>query len=93
MHRPRPLRSLLASLLLLLALPVHADWQQHDWDVMGTRASVSLWSESNAAPLFQQLEAEIERLNQLLSPWVEDSELARLNQRGHEKPQTINPEF
>ena len=48
MHRPRPLRSLLASLLLLLALPVHADWQQHDWDVMGTRASVSLWSESNA---------------------------------------------
>lgn len=93
MHRPRPLHSLFASLLLLLALPVHADWQQHGWDVMGTRANLSIWSEDNAAPLFQQLETEMERLNQLLSPWVESSELAQLNLHGHEKPQAISPEF
>jgi len=93
MHYPRPFRPLLASLLLLLALPLHADWQQHDWDVMGTRASLSVWSEKDAAPLFQQLETEMERLNQLLSPWVESSELAQLNLHGHEKPQAISPEF
>jgi len=93
MHYPRPFRPLLASLLLLLALPLHADWQQHDWDVMGTRASLSVWSENDAAPLFQQLETEMERLNQLLSPWVESSELAQLNLHGHEKPQAISPEF
>lgn len=93
MHRPCPLRSLFACLLLLLSLPLHANWQQHDWDVMGTRASVSLWSEDDAAPLFRQLETEMERLNQLLSPWVDDSELARLNRHGHEKPQAISAEF
>ena len=93
MHYPRPFRPLLASLLLLLALPLHADWQQHDWDVMGTRASLSVWSEKDAAPLFQQLETEMERLNQLLSPWVESSELAQLNLHGHEKPQAISTEF
>ncbi|MBL4571374.1 MAG: FAD:protein FMN transferase [Alcanivorax sp.] len=93
MHRPRPLRSLFACLLLLLSLPLHANWQQHDWDVMGTRASVSLWSEDDAAPLFQQLETEMERLNQLLSPWVKNSELAQLNRHGHETAQAISAEF
>ena len=93
MHCPRPLLSLLVCLPLLLSFPVHADWQQHSWDVMGTRASISLWSEDDAAPLFQQLETEMERLNQLLSPWIDDSELARLNRQGHEAPQAISPEF
>ncbi len=93
MLRPHPLRALFACLVLLLSLPVYANWQQHHWDVMGTRASVSLWSEDDATDLFQQLETEMERLNQLLSPWVDDSELARLNRLGHKAPQTISPEF
>ncbi|MCG8392239.1 MAG: FAD:protein FMN transferase [Pseudomonadales bacterium] len=84
---------LLATFFLLLSLPLHADWQQHDWDVMGTRASVTLWSEQDATPLFHKLEQEMERLNRLLSPWVESSELARLNREAHHSPQPVSAEF
>lgn len=81
------------ALLLLLAMPAQARWQQQDWDVMGTRASVTLWSEQDAAPLFDALKEEMARLNALLSPWVESSELARVNARAGETTQTISAEF
>ena len=90
----RPSARLLAgSLLVALCMPVFAQWQQHQWDIMGTRASVTLWSPTPAAPLFRTLENEMARLNQLLSPWVEDSELAQLNRLAASKPQTISAEF
>lgn len=80
-------------LLLLLATPAQAQWQQRDWDVMGTRASVTLWSEQDAAPLFDALKEEMARLNALLSPWVDTSELARINAHAGETTQTISVEF
>ncbi|MCG8438421.1 MAG: FAD:protein FMN transferase [Pseudomonadales bacterium] len=86
-------RLLVGSLLVALCSPVFAQWQQHQWDVMGTRASVTLWSTAPAAPVFRKLEKEMARLNQLLSPWVEDSELARLNRKAASEPQTISDEF
>ena len=81
------------ALLLLLAMPAQAQWQQQDWDVMGTRASVTLWTEQDAAPLFDALKEEMARLNALLSPWVESSELARVNAHAGETTQTISLEF
>lgn len=89
-------RALLSALLLFSSLLPHsalAQWQQHQWDVMGTRASVTLWSEQDAAPLFAALEKEMSRLNMLLSPWVEDSELAKVNRLAASEPQTISAEF
>lgn len=80
-------------LLLLISSLVHADWQHHRWDVMGTRASVTLWADDDASPLFGQLEEEMDRLNRLLSPWVDDSELAQLNRQGSESPQAVSAEF
>ncbi|EKF75838.1 membrane protein [Alcanivorax hongdengensis A-11-3] len=79
--------------LLALSLPAQARWQQEQWDVMGTRASITLWSEQDAAPLFEQLKQEMTRLNRLLSPWIESSELARVNAHAAEQVQTISPEF
>ena len=49
------LRPLLTLLLFLPGL-LQAQWQEHQWDVMGTRASVTLWSEQEAAPLFEALD-------------------------------------
>lgn len=89
----RLITQMIAPLLVLLALPTHAQWQQQDWDVMGTRASITLWSEQDATPLFLALKEEMARLNTLLSPWVETSELARVNARAAEKTQTISVEF
>lgn len=89
----RPMLLCLLLLPCLLPSPARAEWQQHQWDVMGTRASVTLWSEQSAAPLFAALEAEMSRLNQLLSPWIADSELARLNRSAATAPQTVSGEF
>ncbi len=83
--------------LILSLLPLSAvaedRWQQHEWDVMGTRASVTLWAEQDAAPLFAALEAELSRLNELLSPWIESSELARVNREAATSAQTVSAEF
>ena len=87
--------SLLITLLVAALIPrlAVAQWQEHQWDVMGTRASVTLWAERDASSLFADLEAEMARLNQLLSPWIENSELARLNRHAAESPQTVSREF
>ncbi|MZR63558.1 FAD:protein FMN transferase [Alcanivorax sp. DP30] len=90
------LRPFLLSLVLLPCLlpsPARAEWQQHQWEVMGTRASVTLWSEQDASPLFAALEAEMSRLNQRLSPWIDDSELATLNRKASKTPQTVSAEL
>lgn len=79
--------------LVLFTLPAQAQWQRHQWEIMGTRASVTLWSEQEAGPLFLALEQEMQRLNDLLSPWVADSELARVNQLAHQAPQQVSAEF
>lgn len=89
----RPLFVILLSLPALFPASARAEWQQHQWEVMGTRASITLWSEEDAAPLFQALEKEMARLNALLSPWEDDSELARLNRLAGYATQTVSAEF
>ncbi|NVK88274.1 MAG: FAD:protein FMN transferase [Gammaproteobacteria bacterium] len=81
--------------VLLLANPVAAEWYRHDFNVMGTSASVELWSENQqqADLLIAQVVAEMERINQLLSPYIESSELYRVNQLAATEAQNISPEF
>lgn len=71
-----------ALLLSLLPFLVRADWYSYDFDVMGTRASVELWAESSAVaqPSFNLVEAEMRRIELLMSPYIESSELSRINQ-------------
>ncbi len=75
---------LLALLLSVLVsgIPVAvADWHRHEFDVMGTRASVELWHEQpeRARQAMQAVEAEMRRIDAAMSPWKPDSELSRVN--------------
>lgn len=82
-------------LLVLLPLAAAASWVEDSWDVMGTRASVQLWhdDEGEGQRLIAAVRAEFERLNALLSPWIADSELARLNRVAHQQPVKVSAEF
>jgi len=89
----------LACLVLLLGSTAHADWQRSHWDVMGTRATLEFWRDAPVAnhngvdPVEQAVRDEFARINQLLSPWIAESELAQVNARAVQQPVEISPEF
>lgn len=71
------------GLYLLLSLSAHsaaAQWHRQAFQTLGTQAYIELWSEqNNAADVILQVQAEFERINQLMSPYISSSELSILN--------------
>jgi thiamine biosynthesis lipoprotein len=83
----RPLRNRLrvfALAVLLTGSPtsVLADWQQQQRDIMGTRISVELWHDDPgmAADCSTRVFAEMDRINALMSSYLESSELSFINE-------------
>lgn len=74
---------------------VQAEWFSREEAIMGTRVFVELWSEDSvrAADLMQQVMTEMERINLLMSPYKEASELAQVNARAASGPVTISREM
>lgn len=86
---------LLSAALLFLALPLAAAWHQHDGEAMGTRIHVELWHEQPevAQAAIAAVMAEMVRIDQLMSPWIASSELARINREASSGWLTISPEM
>lgn len=90
---------MIACLLLLFSGGAYSEWVSTQWDVMGTRATLEFWRDtpptgaSSEDPLVRAVQAEFQRLNDLLSPWQESSELARVNAQAAQQPVTISAEF
>lgn len=84
----------LATLLTCLPCAVQAEWLTSQWDTMGTRAQVELWQEAQEGDAaIESVRAEFERLEQMLSPWIESSELAQVNALAAQSPVAISEEF
>lgn len=63
---------------------------------MGTRVYVELWwagDKSRAEQLLDQVMEEMERINRLMSPWVEQSELYRINDQAASGPVKVSDEM
>ncbi len=71
----------LSVVTLLLSLSSHAAWHSHQFDVMGTRAAIELWSEDRdaAAQHFARVEGEMRRIEALMSSYIDSSEVSQLN--------------
>jgi thiamine biosynthesis lipoprotein len=86
-------------LLLLLGLLIQADtWAQWVSDraaIMGTRVSVQLWHPDNqrATALIDEVFAEFRRIDRLMSPYIEESELSLLNREAALRAVTISSEL
>lgn len=93
----------LSRLLVLICLGissgyscfVNAQWHEKTFHVMGTQAQVQLWHENNAqaAYLIKAVEDEMERINQAMSPYINTSELSKVNQNAAKQPVVISQEL
>ncbi|KKO44079.1 thiamine biosynthesis protein ApbE [Arsukibacterium ikkense] len=81
--------------LLLLTSPAQAQWHRLPFQTMGTEAYVELWAEDDAKgqALLHGVQAEFERINQLMSPYISSSELSLLNREAAARPVTISSEL
>lgn len=89
------LHILCISLAVLATSNVHAAWKNHEFDVMGTRASVELWLEKgqNESALFNAVEVEMQRIEQLMSPYIARSELSAINRLNKNEKLLISNEM
>jgi thiamine biosynthesis lipoprotein len=82
-------------MLMLLMESACAGWLRDDADVMGTRISVELFH-SDPALARQGIDTvlrEMRRIDTSMSPYIESSELTRLNATAHERPFSASEEL
>lgn len=93
------MRTSLILLSLLLSLPAFANWHNDEQDIMGTRISVTLWSEDDAQgkAAVAAVMDEMRRIDAEFSPYIETSQLSRANRLAPkataQKPLKISPEL
>jgi thiamine biosynthesis lipoprotein len=82
----RPLRKALQALALTALLAgsqtaAPAGWQQQQRDIMGTRISVELWhaDDASGADCSERVFAEMDRIDALMSSYLESSEISFIN--------------
>ncbi len=84
---------LLSSLLFsLFSLQLHAEWQTEDAAIMGTTIRVEVWHEDVEVrqQAIDNVLEEMERVNRLMSPYIEQSQLSKINQFAHEGPVEVD---
>ena len=82
--------------ILLLVSPASiAEWYTHNFDVMGTRASIELWSNSqaHASHSFSAVEKEMRRIESVMSSYQESSELSAINRLSANQTLALSPEL
>lgn len=93
------MRLLLSIALLVASQFVIAKWHSDEQDIMGTRVSVALWLEDDqkAEQAVAAVMAEMRRIDEHFSPYIETSELYRANQlapkASAKQPLGISPEL
>ncbi|OOZ38507.1 thiamine biosynthesis protein ApbE [Solemya pervernicosa gill symbiont] len=84
-----------ALLLLTLSLSATAEWHRDEQPIMGTLIRVELWHSDSTlgkaavAAVFE----EMHRIDHLMSPYKEQSELSRVNREAANQPVVISSEL
>jgi thiamine biosynthesis lipoprotein len=90
-------RHLLLSILLCLTCfpSLRAQWVSGEEAIMGTQISVQLWhpEKDQGEAAVEAVMEEFRRLDRKLSPYIESSELARVNRLASKKMVVISREF
>lgn len=88
-------RVILLGIFFLLSFGVNAEWFSEQQDAMGTRISVTVWHDeaSIAKKAIADVMAEMQRIDQTYSPYIETSELSRLNKEAARTPQVVSAEM
>ena len=81
--------------MLLNSGSSYGKWFEDNQGIMGTNIHVELWSDSalQGESAIQAVMDEMQRINQLMSPYIENSELSRLNRQAAEGAVPISKEL
>ncbi len=81
--------------LFLFSLNANAKWYSKSFDVMGTRAKVEFETDSEqlAQELIKQTIQEMQRVDQVMSPFKETSEISRINRLAAKAPLKTSKEM
>ena len=79
----------------IVSVAAQAAWQSDTQNIMGTQVSVTAWHESdvNANEAIAAVMAEMRRIDQSLSPYIESSELSRVNRLAVAAPVKVSREL
>lgn len=82
-------------LIVAVVAPVHAEWYQDKQGIMGTNIQVEVWSDDKqlGQRATKAVMAEMERINQLMSPYIASSELAQINQHAGQRAVPVSKEL
>jgi len=82
-------------LLLLRWDLAQAEWFSDEQEKMGTRVEVQLWSDDRAVAeeLIAQAMAELDRIEALMSTYMDTSEMSRVNASAYAQPQKVTAEL
>ncbi len=82
-------------LCLLWAQPSLASWYSVEQEKMGTRVEVQLWANDPviAQGLLDAAMAEFDRIEALMSTYIDSSEMSRINNQAFHQPQKISTEL
>ncbi|MCR9276647.1 MAG: FAD:protein FMN transferase [Pseudomonadaceae bacterium] len=77
------------------ALPVAAQWYEATQPIMGTRVHAEVWSldEADARRALADVMAEMHRINALMSPYIDTSELSLINANAARMPVSTSREL
>jgi len=92
------MQSMVSPMILLSMLYsglAYATWFEDDQGIMGTNIHVELWSDSaqKSEDAIQAVMDEMQRINQLMSPYIKSSELSQLNSRGSDIAVPVSKEL
>lgn len=92
---PSHLRYLLLIACFMFCRAVAADWYQRDDAIMGTSIHVELWHDdaARASRLIDDVMAQMRHVDATMSPYIETSEVYRLNAQASKQPQVISQEL
>ncbi len=81
--------------ILLFSIPARAEWLSEARPLMGTEISVRLWHDDPAEGerLIDEVFAEAERINQLMSTYIQDSQISDINRNAASGPVAAGDEL
>lgn len=87
-HNVRTSVTLVMVAICGFSMPLHAEWLGEARPMMGTEVSVHLWAEDKAEGerLLGAVFAEVERINALMSTYLDDSRISEVNREAATRP-------
>lgn len=89
------LKLILFACLLSFATWVNSEWQTEDAAIMGTTIRVEVWHKDKVVRQegISAVIDEMERINRLMSPYIEQSQLSKINDYAHEGPVEVDQDL